>query len=43
MQLDDVVRLKHHAQQAVDTAQTARAEADLRVELLRQELPVRSR
>lgn len=38
VQLDDVVRLKREAQATVEAAQAARAEADLRVELLRQEL-----
>ncbi|MCP3024032.1 DNA-binding protein [Cupriavidus basilensis] len=38
VQLDDVVSLKREAQQAVEAAQAARTEADLRVELLRQEL-----
>ncbi|NUA26635.1 DNA-binding protein [Cupriavidus basilensis] len=38
VQLDDVVRLKREAQSAVEAAQAARAEAELRVELLRQEL-----
>jgi hypothetical protein len=37
-QLDDLVRLKANAQHAVDAAGTARADAELRVELLRQEL-----
>jgi hypothetical protein len=38
VKLDDVVRLKADAQQAVDTADAARTEAELRVELLRQEV-----
>ncbi|KAI3590427.1 MULTISPECIES: DNA-binding protein [Burkholderiaceae] len=38
VQLDDVVRLRREAQQTAEAAQTARAEADMRVELLRQEL-----
>ena len=38
VQLDDVVRLRREAQQTAEAAQSARAEADLRVELLRQEL-----
>ncbi len=38
VQLDEVVRLKREAQSAVETAQAARAEAELRIELLRQEL-----
>ncbi|MCY1264350.1 hypothetical protein D9M68_158510 [compost metagenome] len=38
VQLDEVVRLKREAQSAVEAAQAARAEAELRVELLRQEL-----
>ncbi len=38
VQLDDVVRLKREAEQAAEAAQAARAEAELRVELLRQEL-----
>lgn len=38
VQLDDVVRLKREAQQAVEAARAARAEAELRLELLRQEL-----
>ena len=38
VQLDEVVRLKRGAQSAVEAAQAARAEAELRVELLRQEL-----
>ncbi len=38
VQLDDVVRLKREAQSATEAAQAARAEAELRVELLRQEL-----
>ncbi|WP_020207032.1 DNA-binding protein, partial [Cupriavidus sp. WS] len=38
VQLDDVVRLKREAQAAAEAAQAARAEAELRVELLRQEL-----
>ncbi|UNK03842.1 DNA-binding protein (plasmid) [Ralstonia insidiosa] len=38
VQLDDVVRLKREAQATADTAEAARAEAELRVELLRAEL-----
>ncbi|MDE4936413.1 DNA-binding protein [Burkholderia contaminans] len=38
VQLDDVVRLKAEAQQAIAAADAARTDADLRVELLRQEL-----
>ncbi len=38
VQLDDVVRLQAHAQQAVAAADAARTDAELRVELLRQEL-----
>ncbi|CAG9184760.1 Chromosome partition protein Smc [Cupriavidus laharis] len=38
VQLDDVVRLRREAQAAAEAAQAARAEAELRVELLRQEL-----
>jgi chromosome segregation ATPase len=38
VQLDEVVRLKREAQAAVEAAQAARAEAELRIELLRQEL-----
>ncbi|MDK3022616.1 DNA-binding protein [Cupriavidus taiwanensis] len=38
VQLDDVVRLKREAQQAVAAAEAARTEAELRIELLRQEL-----
>lgn len=38
VQIDDVVRLKREAQVAAEAAQAARAEAELRVELLRQEL-----
>ncbi|MBB1634910.1 DNA-binding protein [Cupriavidus sp. UME77] len=38
VQLDEVVLLKREAQAAVEAAQAARAEAELRVELLRQEL-----
>ncbi|WP_454740808.1 DNA-binding protein [Cupriavidus ulmosensis] len=38
VQLDDVVHLRREAQAAVEAAQAARAEAELRVELLRQEL-----
>ncbi|UBM07881.1 DNA-binding protein [Cupriavidus metallidurans] len=38
VQLDDVVRLKREAQAAVEAAQAARADAELRIELLRQEL-----
>ena len=38
VQLDDVVRLRREAQQTAEAAQSARAEAELRVELLRQEL-----
>lgn len=38
VQLDEVVRLKREAQSAVEAAQAARAEAELRIELLRQEL-----
>ncbi|WP_420715473.1 DNA-binding protein [Cupriavidus sp. D39] len=38
VQLDDVVRLKREAQAAIEVAEAARAEAELRVELLRQEL-----
>ncbi|MDK3022644.1 DNA-binding protein [Cupriavidus taiwanensis] len=38
VQLDDVVRLKREAQATADAAQAARADAELRVELLRQEL-----
>jgi predicted nucleic acid-binding Zn-ribbon protein len=38
VQLDDVVRLKADAQQAIAAADTARTDAELRVELLRQEL-----
>jgi predicted nuclease with TOPRIM domain len=37
-QLDDVVRLKAGAQQAIVSADTARTDAELRVELLRQEV-----
>ena len=36
VQLDDVVRLRREAQQTAEAAQSARAEAELRVELLRQ-------
>lgn len=38
VQLDDVVRLKADAQQAVAAADAARTDAELRVELLRQEV-----
>ncbi|AQV94118.1 transcriptional regulator [Cupriavidus necator] len=38
VQLDEVVRLKREAQAAVEAAQAARADAELRIELLRQEL-----
>ncbi|AQV99311.1 DNA-binding protein [Cupriavidus necator] len=38
VQLDDVVRLRREAQQTAEAAQAARAEAELRIELLRQEL-----
>lgn len=38
VQLDDVVRLKTDAQQAIAAADAARSDAELRVELLRQEL-----
>lgn len=38
VQLDDVVRLKAEAQQAIAAADAARTDAELRVELLRQEL-----
>ncbi|WP_354685817.1 DNA-binding protein [Cupriavidus necator] len=38
VQLDDVVRLKRAAQASVEAAEAARAEAELRVELLRAEL-----
>ncbi|SAL06160.1 Chromosome partition protein Smc [Caballeronia calidae] len=38
VQLDDVMRLKTEARDAMDTAQTARHDADLRVEMLRVEL-----
>ncbi|BCQ58022.1 DNA-binding protein [Burkholderia gladioli] len=38
VQLDDVVRLKADAQQAIAAADAARTDAELRVELLRQEL-----
>ncbi|WP_240805046.1 DNA-binding protein [Cupriavidus oxalaticus] len=38
VQLDDVVRLRQEAQQTAEAAQAVRAEAELRVELLRQEL-----
>ncbi|MFM0084810.1 DNA-binding protein [Paraburkholderia sediminicola] len=38
VQLDDVVRLKADAQQAIAVADAARTDAELRVELLRQEL-----
>ena len=38
VQLDDVVRLKAEAQQAVAVADAARTDAELRVELLREEL-----
>lgn len=38
VQLDDVVRLKREAQAAAEAAQAARAESELRVELLREEL-----
>ncbi|KVM61520.1 transcriptional regulator [Burkholderia ubonensis] len=38
VQLDDVVRLKREAQEAVAAADTARTDAELRVELLRQEI-----
>ena len=38
VQLDDVVRLKAEAQQAVAAAEAARTDAGLRVELLRQEV-----
>ena len=38
VQLDDVVRLKTDAQQAIAVADTARTDAELRVELLRQEV-----
>nr|CAA04558.1 hypothetical protein [Cupriavidus metallidurans CH34] len=38
VQLDDVVRLRREAQQTAEAAQAARAEAELRVELLREEL-----
>ncbi|MGF6408683.1 DNA-binding protein [Paraburkholderia sp. MM5482-R1] len=38
VQIDDVVRLKADAQQAVEAADAARTDAELRVELLRQEV-----
>jgi uncharacterized protein YhaN len=38
VQLDDIVRLKAEAQQAVAVADAARTDAELRVELLREEL-----
>ncbi|TCK84019.1 DNA-binding protein [Paraburkholderia sp. BL9I2N2] len=38
VQLDDVVRLKAEAQQAIAVADAARTDAELRVELLRQEV-----
>ncbi|MFP4896138.1 DNA-binding protein [Paraburkholderia sp. EG304] len=38
VQLDDVVRLKAEAQQAIAAADVARTDAELRVELLRQEV-----
>lgn len=38
VQLDDVVKLKADAQQAVDAAQAAQAESNLRVDMLREEL-----
>ena len=38
VQLDDVLRLKAEAQQAIAAADAARTDAELRVELLRQEL-----
>jgi predicted nuclease with TOPRIM domain len=38
VQLDDVVRLRAEAQQAIAAADTARTDAELRVELLRQEV-----
>jgi chromosome segregation ATPase len=38
VQLDDVVRLKADAQQAIGAADAARTDAELRVELLRQEV-----
>jgi len=38
VQLDDVMRLKHEAQDAIAAAEAAHTDAELRVELLRQEL-----
>ncbi|WP_066731314.1 DNA-binding protein [Cupriavidus sp. D384] len=38
VQLEDVVRLRREAQQTAEAAQSARAETELRVELLREEL-----
>ncbi|MGY4730847.1 DNA-binding protein [Burkholderia pyrrocinia] len=38
VQLDDVVRLKREAQETVAAADTARTDAEMRVELLRQEI-----
>ncbi|OJA64569.1 transcriptional regulator [Burkholderia ubonensis] len=38
VQLDDVVRLKREAQEAIAAADAARTDAEMRVELLRQEL-----
>ncbi len=38
VQLDDVVRLKREAQEAIDAAEAARTDAEMRVELLRQEV-----
>ncbi|AVR14819.1 DNA-binding protein [Burkholderia sp. SIMBA_043] len=38
VQLDDVVRLKREAQEAIDAADAARTDAEMRVELLRQEI-----